>query len=100
METMTPLHRPVLLNEVRDGLDIKPGHVVVDGTLGDGGHSEMFCELVGPTGLVIGIDRDPEALPAASNRLHIFGAAFRAVHGNFKDAPRLIGECGGNRERI
>lgn len=90
METTTPLHRPVLLSEVREWLDIKPGHVVVDGTLGDGGHSEMFCELVGPTGLVIGIDRDPEALPAASSRLHKFGAAFRAVHGNFKDVPRLV----------
>lgn len=88
MET-TLLHRPVLLNEVREYLDAKPGMVVVDGTLGDGGHSAMFCEQVGPKGLVIGIDRDPEALPAASSRLHIYGSVFRAVHGNFKDAPRL-----------
>lgn len=88
MET-TLLHRPVLLNEVREYLDAKPGMVVVDGTLGDGGHSAMFCEQVGPKGLVIGIDRDPEALPAASSRLHIYGPVFRAVHGNFKDAPRL-----------
>lgn len=89
MENSAPLHRPVLLNEVREWLHPEPGQVVVDGTLGDGGHSEMFCEMVGPTGLVIGIDRDPEALPAASNRLHRFGNVFRAVHGNFKDAPRL-----------
>lgn len=89
METAL-LHRPVLVNEVREWLAIEPGMVVVDGTLGDGGHSEMFCSMVGPTGLVIGIDRDPEALPAATNRLRSFGATFRAVHGNFKDIPRLV----------
>ncbi|MCX6781466.1 MAG: 16S rRNA (cytosine(1402)-N(4))-methyltransferase RsmH [Candidatus Magasanikbacteria bacterium] len=87
---LAPLHRPVLLQEVRVGLDVKPGNVVVDGTLGDGGHSEMFCELVGPTGLVIGVDRDPEALPIAEKRLERFGSTFVATHGNFKNIPELV----------
>jgi 16S rRNA (cytosine1402-N4)-methyltransferase len=86
----TPLHRPVLLNEVRDLLSVQPGMIVVDGTLGDGGHSEMFCELVGPTGMVFGIDRDPEAIPVAEQRLLRFSDRFVAVNGNFKDAPELV----------
>lgn len=84
------LHRPVLVSEVRDGLAITEGSVVVDGTLGDGGHSEMFCEQVGQSGLVIGIDQDPEALPVALERLSKFGERFRAVHGNFKDLPTVV----------
>lgn len=89
METAL-LHRPVLLHEVREWLNIQPGMVIVDGTLGDGGHSEMFCEAVGGDGLVIGIDRDPEALPAAHQRLHRFGKRFVAINGNFKDLSDLV----------
>lgn len=84
------LHRPVLVSEVRDGLAVPDGSLVVDGTLGDGGHSEMFCEQVGSEGLVIGIDQDPEAVLLAAERLARFGDRFQAVHGNFKDLPRLI----------
>lgn len=91
METAL-LHRPVLLHEVREWLSIQPGMVIVDGTLGDGGHSEMFCEMTGPTGLVIGIDRDPEALPAAYSRLSKFGKSFVAINGNFKDTSDLVPE--------
>ena len=87
---ITALHQPVLINEVRDSLDIRAGMVCIDGTLGDGGHSEMMCELVGQTGLVIGIDRDPDAIPVASARLERFGSRFRAVHGNFTDIPELV----------
>ncbi|OGH68097.1 MAG: 16S rRNA (cytosine(1402)-N(4))-methyltransferase [Candidatus Magasanikbacteria bacterium RIFCSPHIGHO2_02_FULL_50_9b] len=83
-------HRPVLLGEVREWLSVRPGMVVVDGTLGDGGHSELLCELVGPTGLVIGIDRDPEAIPLVEQRLTRFSDRFLAVNGNFKDLPELV----------
>lgn len=86
----TLLHRPVLLHEVREWFAIKPGMVIVDGTLGDGGHSAMFCEQTGDAGLVIGVDRDPEALPAAFSRMHSYGKTFTAVNGNFKDIPDLI----------
>lgn len=88
-EKSQSLHRPVLMGEVREWLDVHPGMVVVDGTLGDGGHSEMFCDLVGPDGLVIGIDRDPEALIVAENRLGERGS-FKTVHGNFQDLPELV----------
>jgi len=88
----TLLHRPVLLHEVREWLAVQPGMVVVDGTLGDGGHSAMFCEQVGDLGLVIGVDRDPEALPAAYHRLRSFGDRFVGINGNFADIPDLISQ--------
>lgn len=88
----TLLHRPVLLHEVREWLAVQPGMVVVDGTLGDGGHSAMFCEQVGDHGLVIGVDRDPEALPAAYHRLRSFGDRFVGINGNFADIPDLISQ--------
>ncbi len=84
------LHRPVLTKEVREWLAVEPGMVVVDGTLGDGGHSELLCDAVGPTGMVIGIDRDPEAIIAAESRLERYADRFRAVHGNFQDIPELV----------
>lgn len=87
------LHRPVLMHEVREWLDVQPGQVVVDGTLGDGGHSAMFCESVGPKGLVIGIDRDPEALVVARHRLRQYDKIFIAVHGNFEDTAQLVQEA-------
>lgn len=83
-------HVPVLMNEVREGLNVTSGMVVVDGTLGDGGHSNMLCEAVGESGLVIGIDRDPEAVKLARARLQNFGARFSAVQGNFSDLPDLV----------
>ena len=54
-------HVPVMLGEVLDVLALAPGHVVVDCTAGGGGHLAAFAERVGPTGRVIGLDRDPRA---------------------------------------
>ena len=67
---------------------LKPGRdrVIVDGTLGGGGHSEALLEA-GAT--VVGIDRDPAALAAARARLGRFGERFRAVQGSFGDVAAL-----------
>lgn len=56
------LHKPVLLKETLELLDLKPGQVVVDGTLGSGGHSEAILEKIGPGGKLIAIDQDPGAI--------------------------------------
>jgi 16S rRNA (cytosine1402-N4)-methyltransferase len=61
MLTMTLPHIPVLATEVVDLLDPQPGDVVVDCTFGGGGHARVLAERLGPTGLLIGIDRDPAA---------------------------------------
>lgn len=68
---------------------LKPGkdRVIVDGTLGGGGHSEALLEA-GAT--VVGIDRDPSALAAATGRLGRFGERFRAVRGSFGEVRALV----------
>ncbi|MDD5226682.1 MAG: 16S rRNA (cytosine(1402)-N(4))-methyltransferase, partial [Candidatus Omnitrophica bacterium] len=55
-------HNPVLLQEVLEHLALSPGAVVMDGTLGSGGHSEAILEKIGPSGRLIGFDQDPEAI--------------------------------------
>ena len=62
---MDTSHIPVLLEEVISEVDPQPGEVVVDGTLGNAGHSRELCTKIGKDGTLIGIDADREALVAA-----------------------------------
>ena len=61
------IHIPVLPAPILEHLDIQPGQTIIDGTFGGGGHSKLFSEKVGPTGHVIGFDRDPSAIAAAES---------------------------------
>ncbi len=83
-------HRPVLLSEALAALNIVPGGVYVDGTLGGGGHGEA---ILAAGGTLIGIDRDADALEAATARLSRF-PAFCALHGNFHDIAALLAARG------
>lgn len=83
-------HRPVLLDEALELLAPRPGDVVVDGTLGAGGHSEALLEAVGPNGRVVGIDRDPRAIELAGARLSRFGSRFLALRGDHEDLLQLL----------
>jgi len=88
-------HLPVLLDECLEGLQIKPGGAYLDCTLGGAGHScEILRRLDG--GLLVGIDRDAEAIGAATARLAAVGtnARFEVLRGNFHDAPGLIEAAG------
>jgi len=58
---MTSLHVPVLAGELVDVLDPQPGQIAIDCTVGGGGHARLIAERLGPTGTLIGIDRDPVA---------------------------------------
>src|SRR5262249_35855432 len=58
-------HRPVMLAEVLEWLGPREGSVIVDGTVGAGGHAAALAQRVGPSGRVIGLDRDPEMLALA-----------------------------------
>ncbi len=80
-------HQTVLLDEAVSLLRPEEGRVIVDGTLGGGGHTLALLEK-GAT--VVGIDRDPRALAAASSRLAGFGDRFRPVRGNFGDVEALL----------
>ena len=82
-------HRPVLLKEVVDLLQVKPDGVYVDGTLGGGGHAEAVLKKMGGGGLYVGIDRDPSALQRARERLTAFGQV-RIVHGVYSEIPRIL----------
>ena len=82
-------HIPVMLEEVIQALDPHPGGVWADGTLGGGGHSERILQLIGGQGKIYGIDRDQEALRAATKRLQSY-PGFVPIHGNFHDIKALL----------
>ena len=95
-------HVPVLLRECLEMLAPaieRPGAVLVDGTLGMGGHTEGALErFEGLT--VIGIDRDPQAIELASARLHRFGTRFRAVHTTYDNIDTAVEEQLGAGARV
>ena len=78
-------HIPVLKNEVLRYLQPSPGGVYVDGTVGGGGHAESIVERFFPRGTLIGLDRDPDALREAEQRLRKYRDNVVLVHGNFAD---------------
>lgn len=80
-------HVTVLLHETIDALKPGPGKVIVDATLGGGGHTELLLEH-GAT--VIGIDQDPDARGAAAKRLERFKGNLRILSGNFRDTESLL----------
>jgi 16S rRNA (cytosine1402-N4)-methyltransferase len=88
-------HRPVLLKESMQFLAPGRGGLFIDCTLGLGGHSEAILQASTAT-QVIGIDRDPEALKLANERLAVFGERFRSVHGDFRDVAKLVSERDAN----
>lgn len=81
-------HIPVLFEEVMAYLSPRDGGAYADGTLGGGGHSEGIL-LRAPHAVLYGIDRDGQAIAAASARLARF-QGFHAVHGNFHDVKALL----------
>ena len=86
-------HKPVLLNECIEGLNIKPNGIYVDGTLGGAGHSKEILKRLSKDGLLIGIDRDEEALKAAKENLKEYNNV-KYIHGNHDDINRLLNEIG------
>ena len=66
-------HKPVMLEECIKGLNIKPEGIYVDGTLGGAGHSKEIAKRLSKDGLLIGIDRDEDALKAAKENLKELG---------------------------
>ena len=86
-------HIPVLFDEVMEWMAPEADGVYADGTLGGGGHSEGILRLSGGTARLYGIDRDLEAIAAASERLKEF-SGFQAIHGNFHNAKELLSDVG------
>lgn len=82
-------HIPVLLDECIDGLNIKPDGVYIDGTVGGAGHSKEIAKRL-TTGRLIGIDRDPEAVSVARERLKGFNA--EVIEANFSELDGIMKE--------
>ncbi|MEK0447761.1 MAG: rRNA ((1402)-N(4))-methyltransferase RsmH [Verrucomicrobiota bacterium] len=87
-------HLPVLLREVIEHLAPGPGKVMVDCTLGGGGHSEALLES---GARVIGIDQDPDALAHAGQRLSSYGEMFTAVQASFHEIEDVLRSLGVDR---
>jgi len=86
---MTAVHIPVMVREVIDALAVRPGGGYVDGTTGEGGHAEAILEAASPGGCLLGIDRDPEALAVARERLAPYGDNAVLVEGNYQDMATI-----------
>lgn len=86
-------HKSVLLNECIEGLNIKKDGIYVDGTLGGGGHSYEILRKLSPNGRLIGIDRDKDALNAASKKLNEFNN-FTTVHDNHANILEILKNLG------
>ncbi len=86
-------HRPVLLEECIQGLQIRPEGIYVDGTLGRAGHSREIARRL-TTGRLIAIDRDQAALDAAPERFGALLERVTLVHSNFSDLPHVLDELG------
>lgn len=84
-------HIPVLLEQCLDGLDIKPDGIYFDGTCGGAGHSREIAKRL-TTGRLIGIDRDPDAVAVASERLS--GLPAQVVRGNYSEIKQIADDLG------
>ncbi len=87
-------HKPVLLDEVIRGLQVKPDGVYVDGTLGGAGHASEVCKYLGESGRLIGIDQDEDAIAASRERLKPYGGKVTIVRSNYADMGQVLKEMG------
>lgn len=87
-------HIPVLLNEVIEGLKIRPDGIYADGTVGGGGHSCEIAARLSDQGRLIGIDRDEDAVRAAGERLSVYGNRAQVVRGNYLDMTEILDGLG------
>ena len=116
-----PYHLPVLTGEVVGGLEVSPGGVYLDGTLGEGGHSLAILEAASGSfgqqatgrraggesdlnasagGMVIGVDLDGRSVAIAAGRLSGFGARFLPLQGNYAEMIALAAEVDASRSPI
>lgn len=88
------LHIPVLLEEAVDLLDVRPGGIYVDGTVGLGGHSNEILRRLEGSGRLIGLDRDADALVQAQERLSWSAGNLQLINEDFRRLPRLLPSLG------
>lgn len=89
-----PLHQPAMPQQVLEYLDIRPSGVYADLTIGPAGHAALLLEHLGKEGFLLGLDRDPQALEMARQRLTPFAGRFRLVHSRFSRLEEILAEMG------
>ena len=92
--TPAPAHLPVMVEDVLELLRPRPGAVMVDGTVGAGGHSAVIAPRLLPDGRLIALDRDPEALALAQRRLVEFESSVTFLHADYRTLPELLAQAG------
>lgn len=89
-------HKPVLLNEVIEAINPKPGDFIIDGTVGGGGHAASILEKIMPKGKLLAIDWDSDSLAAARAKIEakfpISNSQFSIIweQGNYADLPEIL----------
>ncbi len=93
---MTSQHIPVLLDEVMAGLQLQPGDLAIDATLGGGGHTAHILKAVAPNGTVLGLDADPEAIERVHLRFQteIEDRRFHPVQARFEELASIAPQHG------
>jgi 16S rRNA (cytosine1402-N4)-methyltransferase len=91
---MSAYHKPVMLDEVLEFLRPENGKIIIDCTLGGGGHSLEIVKRIVPDGMLVGIDRDSEALAAAAERLASYSENVTLKKGAFGDLSDIAKELG------
>jgi len=84
------VHQSVMLSEAVSSLNLKRGDVVVDGTVGGGGHAGEMLKRILPGGRLIGIDRDLSALETAAGYLSEFEGSFKLINDNFRNLDTIL----------
>jgi len=93
-------HTPVLVREVCELLAVRPGDVVVDATVGAGGHARRFAEACGSTGRLIGLDVDPANLALAGQNLRDCACRVDLLHANFASLRASLDSLGVQRINV
>jgi 16S rRNA (cytosine1402-N4)-methyltransferase len=86
-------HIPVLLDECIEGLNIRPDGIYVDGTAGGAGHSSVIASHLSREGRLIALDRDPDAVAVASQRLSQYSNA-QVIHSNYSQMREVLDSLG------
>ncbi|MFC1804971.1 16S rRNA (cytosine(1402)-N(4))-methyltransferase RsmH [Candidatus Omnitrophota bacterium] len=90
-------HEPVMNDEIKDYLNLAPGKIIVDATIGTAGHSLSILEKISPGGKLVGIDRDEESLAVARERLKGFKGTCEFAQSNFLDLESVLQGVGVER---
>src|SRR3989304_2325457 len=88
--TDMPLHKPVMVEEVLDYLHPQPGHIILDCTVGGGGHAIRVLDKIKPDGFLIGIDKDMEILQTAKQALSKTTGKFKLYHADYSDIDEVL----------